>query len=52
MVSSLSHLVNNLSEGINRANSKYGHDDKNAQLVELNISVATVFFNKPIFKMI
>ena len=52
MERSLSHLVNNLSEGINRVKCKYGHDDKNVQLVELDISVATVLLNKQIFKMI
>ena len=52
MARSWSHLVNNLSEGINRVKCKYGHDGKNVQLVELNISVATVLLNKQIFKMI
>ena len=52
MARSWSHLVNNLSEGINRVKCKYGHDDKNVQLVELDISVATVLLNKQIFKMI
>ena len=52
MARSWSHLVNNLSEGINRVKCKYGHDDKNVQLVELNISIATVLLNKQIFKMI
>ena len=28
MARSLSHLVNNLSEGINRVKCKYGHDVK------------------------
>ena len=45
MGSSLSNLVNNLSEGIRRIKCKYGHDDKNVILAELNISIATVFLN-------
>ena len=45
MASSLSNLVNNLSEGIHRIKCKYGHDDKNVRLVELNISIAAVFLN-------
>ena len=45
MASSLSNLVNNLSEGIHRIKCKYRHDEKNVRLVELNISVATVFLN-------
>ena len=31
MASSLSNLVNNLSEGIKRIKCKYGHDDKNCK---------------------
>ena len=52
MTSSLSNLVNNLSEGIHRFKCKFGHDDKNVKLVELNISIATVFLNKQTSRMI
>ena len=52
LASSLSNLVNNLSEGIHRTQCKYEHDDKNVTLVELNVSIATVFLNTKIFKMI
>ena len=37
IASSLSNLVNNLSEGIHRIKCKLGHDDKNVKHVELNI---------------
>ena len=43
MVSSMTSLVNNLSEGIHGIKYKYGHDDKNVKFAELNINVATVF---------
>ena len=52
MASSLSNLVNNLSEGIHRIICKFRHNDKNMKLVELNISIATVFLNTQILKMI
>ena len=51
MASSLSSLANNLSEGIYRIKCKYGRDDKTVKLVELNVSIATVFLNKQILKM-
>ena len=44
MTSSLSNLVNNLSERIHRIKCTFGHDDKNIKHVELNISIATVFW--------
>ena len=31
MVSSLSNLINNLSEGIHRIKCKFGHDDKKCE---------------------
>ena len=52
MASSLSNLINNLSEEIHKINCKYGHDDKNVKLVELNASVVAVFLNTQILKMI
>ena len=41
MASSLSNLVNNLSEGIRRIKCKFGHDDKKCETCEINISIAT-----------
>ena len=52
MASSLSNLVNNLSEGIHRIKHKYGYGDKKVKLAELNISIATVFLNTQILKII
>ena len=53
MASSLSNLVNNLSEGIPKITCKYGHDNKkNVTLVELYTNCATVFLNTQILKMI
>ena len=52
MASLLSNPLNNLSEGIHRIKCEFGHDEKNVKLVELNISVATVFLNIQILKMI
>ena len=53
MASSLSNFVNNLSEGIHRIRYKYRHDDKNdVKHVELNISIAIVFLNTHILKII
>ena len=31
MVSSLSNLINNLSEGVHRIKRKFGHDDKKCE---------------------
>ena len=47
MASSLSNLVNNLSEEIHRIKCKYGHDDKNVKPVV--ISIATAFLNIQMF---
>ena len=53
MASLLPNLVNNLSEGIHRTKCKFEHDDKkNVKLVELNISIVTVFLNIKTLKMI
>ena len=49
---SSSNLVNNLSEGIHRIKSKYGHVNKKLKFAELNISTATVFLNTWTPKMI
>ena len=50
-LSSLSNFVYNLSEGIHRIKYKYGHDDKNVKLVELNINIAAAFLNTQTLKM-
>ena len=39
MASSLSNLVNNLSEEIHRIKCKYGHDDKKCQILMLSNSI-------------
>ena len=52
MGSSLTNLDNNLAEEIHRVTCKFRHDDKKMRLVELNISIATVFLNAQILKII
>ena len=52
MASSLSNLVDNLTEGIHRIKCKLVHDDKNVKHVELNISIATVLLNMQALKLI
>ena len=52
MAISLSNLVNSLSEGIHRIKCKFGRDKKNVKLMELNISIATVFSNIQTSKII
>ena len=52
MASSLSNLVNNLSERIYRIKCKHGHDHKNVKLVELNLSIAAFFLNIQTLRMI
>ena len=52
MASSLSNIVHNLSEGIHRIKYKVEHDDKNVKLVELNVSIVTVFLKTQILKII
>ena len=53
VTSSLSNLVNNLSQGIHRIECKYGHNEKkNARLVELYKSIVIVFLNVQNFKKI
>ena len=48
IASSLSNVVNNLSEEIHRIKCKYGHDDKS----KLNISIEIVFSNIQSLKII
>ena len=49
---SSSNLVNNLSDRIHNIKCKHGHEVKNVKLVELNISIPTVFLNTQILEMI
>ena len=43
--SSLPNLVNDLVEEIHRIKCKYGYNNKNLKVVELNINIATAFLN-------
>ena len=52
MANSLSNLVNNFPEGIHRINLSLDTMIKNVKYVELSISIATVFWNTQILKMI
>ena len=52
MASSLSNLVNNLSEGIHKIKCKDEHDELDMKLVQLNIKIASAFFNTQALKMI
>ena len=52
MASTLSNLVNNLSEEIHRINVNWDAMKENVKLVELNLSIATVFSNIQALKMI
>ena len=47
MASSLSNLVNNLSEGIHRIKCKYGHDDNKCDTcgIKCKYCVSIVFLN-------
>ena len=51
MASSLSNLVNNLSEKTIKLTVKVGTMTKNVKLAELNVNIATVFLNTQILKM-
>ena len=50
MASSLSNLVNNLSKEFIELNVNTDMMIKNVKLVELNVSIATVFLNTQILK--
>ena len=53
MASSLSNLVNYFLRGIHKTKCQYRHNEKNnVNLAESNISIATVFLNTEILKMI
>ena len=45
MAGSLLDFVNNLAERAGKITCKYGHDDKNVKLVELNTMIAILFLN-------
>ena len=51
MVSSLSNLVNNLSEVIHKIKCKFEHDDKKYETCGIKY-IAIVFLNTQILKMI
>ena len=48
--SSLSNLANNLSEGIHRTKSKYGHDDKRCETCEIKYKYCDCFLEYTNFK--
>ena len=50
MASSLSNLVNNLSEGIHRIKCKYGHDDNKCEIYIIKYKYCNCFFEYRIFK--
>ena len=54
MASSLSNIVDNLSERIHRIKFKYGQDDKKCETcgIFIFISIATVFLNIQTLKII
>ena len=52
MASSLSNLVNNLSEGIHGIKCKYGHDDKRFETCGIKYKIVTVFLNIQNLEMI
>ena len=54
MASSLSIIVNNLSERIHRIKFKYGRDDKKCETcgIFIFVSIATVFLNIQTLKII
>ena len=52
LASSLSNLVNNLSEGIHRIKCKYRMMIKNVRLEQIKVSITTFFLNTHILKII
>ena len=50
MVSSLSNLVNNLSEGIHRIKCKIGHDDKKCETCRIKYTYCDSFLKYMNFK--
>ena len=52
MASSLSNLINNLSEGIHRIKCKFGHDDKKCKTYGIKYKYCDCFVNSEILKMV
>ena len=52
MASSLSNLINNLSEGIHRIKCKFGHDDKKCETFGIKYKYCDCFVNSEILKMV
>ena len=52
MARSLSNLLNKLSEVLHRIKCNFRHDGKNVNHVEIDLSIATVFLNTKILKII
>ena len=50
MASSLSNLVNNLSEGIHKIKCKFGHDDKKCETCEIKYKYCNYFLEYTNFK--
>ena len=50
MTSSLSNLVNNLSEGIHRIKCKFGHNDKKYETLEIKYKYCDCFWEYTNFK--
>ena len=50
MASSLSNLVNNLSEGIHRIKCKYGHDDEKCEKCGIKYKYCDCVLEYPNFK--
>ena len=44
MASSLSNLVDNLSEGIHKIKCKYGHNDKKCETCGITYEICSCFF--------
>ena len=51
-IDSARYSLSNLSEGIHRIICKYEHDDRKCETCGINISIATVFLNTQILKVI
>ena len=50
MASSLSNLINNISEGIHRTTCKFEHDDKKCETCRIKYKYWKCFFEKTNFK--
>ena len=52
MASSLSNLVNNISEGINKIKCKHGHDNKKCETCRIINELCKCFLNTQTLKLI